>query len=183
MRNHAGSRDVGVVHAGQDVDRGQHIPAEVNPGGGGRAEALSEGSISDVQADHVHKNNRERRSFHRRVLMMSTVVVKAILGAQYLASHDIKRGSMSEGKGYLSRSYRLFAEHGLWATTSRVDHRESFHATIVKDENLLPKNATCAAIPYDNCDFDPRIGGRQGEGPHISTIAASAVTVGPEVGR
>ncbi|CAN0010744.1 unnamed protein product, partial [Pylaiella littoralis] len=55
MRNHAGSRDVGVVHAGQDVDRWQHIPAEVNLGGSGRAEALSEGSISDVQADHIHK--------------------------------------------------------------------------------------------------------------------------------
>ncbi|CAM9756539.1 unnamed protein product, partial [Pylaiella littoralis] len=60
MGSHAGSREGGVVHAGQDIDRGQHILAEVNPGGGGRAAgALSEGSISDVQADQIHKTNRE----------------------------------------------------------------------------------------------------------------------------
>lgn len=56
-------------------------------------------------------------------------------------------------------------------------------AKAVEDEHLLPKDATCAAFPFDNCDFDPRVGERQGEGPHVSTIAASALTVGADVGR
>ncbi|CAM9775397.1 unnamed protein product [Pylaiella littoralis] len=71
----------------------------------------------------------------------------------------------------------------MWATASSVEHRESFNAKAVEDEHILRKDATCAAFPFDNCDFDPRIGERQGEGPHISTIAASALSVGADVGR
>lgn len=47
---------------------------------------------------------------------------------------------------------------------------------------MLPKDATCGAFPFDNCDMKLVVGVRHGD-PHLSTIAASAVTVGGSVGK
>ncbi|CAM9887824.1 unnamed protein product [Ectocarpus sp. 4 AP-2014] len=69
----------------------------------------------------------------------------------------------------------------MWATDSQVRHREDFNAKVVEDGDMLPKDATCGAFPFDNCDMKPVVGVSQGE-PHLSTIAASAVTVEGSVG-
>ncbi|CAB1115552.1 unnamed protein product [Ectocarpus sp. CCAP 1310/34] len=135
------------------------------------------------EARHINSLNRDRRSTHRRLLVMCTVVVTAILRGRYMGSHDIKGAQWAKSKGTCREVTNFVAEHGLWATTSQIQHREDYHARFVEDKDLLSQDAECAAIPLDNCDFDPRVGVGQGEGPHLPFIAATALTVGPDVGR
>ncbi|CAB1099407.1 unnamed protein product [Ectocarpus sp. CCAP 1310/34] len=99
-----------------------------------------------------------------------------------MASHDIKGAQRAKSKGTCREVINFVAEHGLWATTSKIQHREDFHARFVDDKDLQSQDAECAAIPLDNCDFDPRVVVGQGEGPHLPFIAATALTVGPDVG-
>lgn len=136
----------------------------------------------DKTAAHIDNINRDRRSFQRRLYLMCSGVVKAILRGRHMGSTDIKAAQWAKSKGTCRAVIDFVAEQGLWATTSMVQHREDFHIKEINDTELLRKDTACAAIPYDNCDFDPLVGERQGEGPHIS-MAASSVTVGPDVGR
>ncbi|CAN0430744.1 unnamed protein product [Pylaiella littoralis] len=148
---------------------------------GGRDQSRIVTPISETQAKYIQETNRETWRVRRRLLMMCTVWVKAILSGRHLASHNIKGAQWARSKGTCRDVIDFCAEHGLWATNSREEHRETFHAKTVEDEHILRKDAPCAAFPFDNCDFDPRIGERQGEGPHTSTIAASSLTVRPDV--
>lgn len=114
--------------------------------------------------------------------MICTGVVKAGLGPRYMASHHIKAAQWAKSKGTPRVVVDFCAAHGMWATDSQVRHREDFNAKVVEDGDKLPKDATCGAFPFDNCDMKPVVGVSQGE-PHLSTIAASAVTVGGSVGK
>lgn len=147
------------------------------------AVAVSLGPRTEEQVLHIDSLNRDRRSTHRRLLVMCTVVVRAILRGRHMGSHDIKGAQWAKSKGTCRDVINFVAEHGLWATTSQIQHREDFHARFVEDKDLLSRDAECAAIPLDNCDFDPRVGVGQGEGSHLPFIAATALTVGPDVGR
>ncbi|CAM9635556.1 unnamed protein product, partial [Pylaiella littoralis] len=94
---------------------------------------------------------------------MCTSILKAILAGRHLACHDIIGAQWAKSRGTSRQVIDHCAKQGMWATASSVEHRESFNAKAVGDEHILRKNATCAAFPFDNCDFDPRIGERQGE--------------------
>lgn len=74
------------------------------------------------------------------------------------------------------------AEHGLCATTYQLQHREDFCAKHTRDEDLLDKDVTAAAFPFDNCDMEPTVNVLPGEGPHISNTACTSVAVRGEVG-
>ncbi|CAB1107685.1 unnamed protein product [Ectocarpus sp. CCAP 1310/34] len=99
-----------------------------------------------------------------------------------MASHHIKAVQWAKSKGTPRVVVDFCAAHGMWATDRQVRHREDFNAKVVEDGDKLPKDVTCGAFPYDNCDMEPVVGVCQGE-PHLSTIAASAVTVGGSVGK
>lgn len=58
-----------------------------------------------------------------------------------------------------------------------LQHREDFHAKRVKDEDVLDKDATAAAFPFDHCDMDPIMSVLPGEGPHLANIACTSSTV------
>ncbi|CAB1117890.1 unnamed protein product [Ectocarpus sp. CCAP 1310/34] len=128
-------------------------------------------------------DNQDRRGFARRLYMLCKCAVKAIFLGRHLTAADIKGAQWAKSKGTCRQVIDFVAGHGLWATTSQVQHREDYHAKVVEDKDILPKGAQCAEIASDNSDHDPRVGERQGEGPHISFIAATAVTVGDDVGR
>ena len=70
------------------------------------------------------------------------------------------------------------AEHGLWVTSSQLQHRDDYFATVVAGEDILPKDASCAAFALDKCDFEPAMNVTGGQ-RHLSCIAAIAVTMGP----
>ncbi|CAB1098858.1 unnamed protein product [Ectocarpus sp. CCAP 1310/34] len=99
-----------------------------------------------------------------------------------MASHHIKAAQWAKSKGTPRVVVDFCAAHGMWATDRQVRHREDFNAKVVEDGDKLPKDATCGAFPFDNCDMKPVVGVSQGE-PHLSTIAASVVTVGGSVGK
>lgn len=67
-------------------------------------------------------------------------------------------------------------------TTSQLQHHEYSHAKGVKCEDILDKDVTGAAFPFDTCDMDPTMPVLLGEGPHLSNIACACVTVrGPKL--
>ncbi|CAB1118638.1 unnamed protein product [Ectocarpus sp. CCAP 1310/34] len=149
-----------------------------------RAEEVdSAGSTSEAAAISIETTNQDRRGFARRLYMLCKCTVKAIFPGRHLTAADIKGAQWAKSKGTCRQVIDFVAGHGLWATTSQVQHREDYHAKVVEDKDILPKGAQCAAIANDNCDNDPRVGERQGKGPHISFIAATAVTVGDDVVR
>ncbi|CAB1101357.1 unnamed protein product [Ectocarpus sp. CCAP 1310/34] len=50
------------------------------------------------EAKHIDSLTRDRRSTHRRLLMMCAVVVEAILRGRHMASHDIKAAQWPKSK-------------------------------------------------------------------------------------
>ncbi|CAN0223698.1 unnamed protein product, partial [Pylaiella littoralis] len=133
--------------------------------------------ISEVHANNIFKTNKSLRSQHRRLLMMCTTLVKAVLPGRHMASHDIKAAQWAKSQKTTRLVINFMAEHGLCVTTSQLQHREDFYAKGIKDEDILDKDATAAAFPFDNCDMDPTMSVLPGEGPHFSNIACTSVTV------
>ncbi len=140
-------------------------------------------TIPESLAAEIAKENKDRRSKHRRVYMLCCMLVKAVVGDKYIASHDIKGTQWAKTKGCPREVIDFCAGMGLWATTARLQHREDWFVRQAGDKDIIDKNAECAAIPLDNCDKDISVPDAQGEGPHYSCIAATITTRGPEVGR
>ena len=136
----------------------------------------------EKQAKVMDGIQRDNRSFRRQLVVSCTSLVKAVLGDRYMASHHIKATQWAKSKGTPRAVLNFCAEHGLCVTDSQLYHRESKLAKTVDDANLMPKCATCCAFAQDNCDHEPSIGVRQGEGPHIATVASTAHWLGEEVG-
>ncbi|CAB1103685.1 unnamed protein product [Ectocarpus sp. CCAP 1310/34] len=60
---------------------------------------VSLGPRTEEQARHIDSLNRGRRSTHRRLLLMCTVVVKAILCGRHMGSHNIKGAQWAKSRG------------------------------------------------------------------------------------
>jgi len=143
----------------------------------GMVGASEEGSArraSEEEAKYIDYCDRSRRSARRQLNVFCARMVKAVLGDMFTASHEVKAAQWAKSKGTPRCVLDFVAEHGLWATDSRVYLRESKFAKAADDANLMPKHVKCGAFTQDNCDFEPAIGVRQGEGPHVSAVAALA---------
>eukprot|EP00752_Nemacystus_decipiens_P016789 g15026.t1 len=180
----------GVCMDGSRTDVGDPLRDTTNgsavASGRGGVDAVSGGGsvrpASETRAKDVEKFNRGCRSVRRRLTVMCTSIVKSVLGMRYMPSHGIKATQWAKSKKTPRVVLDHAAEHLGWATDSQVYHRESKFARAVEDSNLLSKCATCAAFSQDNCDSEPRVGVRQGEGPHIPCVACVALWAGAEVG-
>ena len=178
-----------VGDATDDSAGGSMCDTTVGSGGGagrtGVGATSGGGSVrpaSETRAKYVEKFNRGCRSVRRRLTVMCTSMVKSVLGGRYMPSHSIKATQWAKSKKTPRVVLDFLAEHLGWATDSQVRHRESKFARVVEDSKLLPKCAKCAAFAQDNCDSEPGIGVRQGEGPHIPCVACVALWAGAEVG-
>lgn len=138
-------RRPGSVWQSNDRRGGRHPTtsgdARDEKGGGDKRNEVSQGAVtmslaptSAEQAVHTDSVNHDRRSVHRRLLVVCAVVRKVILRGQHVASHDIKAAQWANSKGTCREVITLIAELGLWATTLQLEHREDndFHAKIVR---------------------------------------------------
>lgn len=149
--------DADICHDGGGETREKGLGGGPEHGSSGRkttATMCAEMLKTETRTKFVDATNRDRRSWRRRLSVMCTSAIKAMLRGRHIASHDVKAAQWAQSQGTPREVINFCAEHGLMITDSQLHKREDFFAKNSNDEDLLDKEATSCALSVDNYDVD-----------------------------